>query len=169
MARTTASVVDRMLRALPKEYRTDTVKARDEHINLKTLVPGGSKTRLAEELWPVLERRTVGAIGKKSEKRIPVFRVLDEAIELAYELSPRYRRRTNRGSQQRSYREAKRRGRSRCPRTDAGKRQSGPRDARLGLAGPVTRRSGPASDAVRDPLGRDSWIRRRMDGGRGAP
>lgn len=137
------SWVDRMLRALPKEHRTDAVrgqidlvvrattwnskgesfefahftpiqlakaivampghrqkpdlalvrqrvvKARDEHHNLRSLVPGGSKTRLAEELWPVLERRVVRTIGNHTEKRIPVVRVLDEAIALAYEFPRR--------------------------------------------------------------------------------
>jgi hypothetical protein len=139
------SWVDRMLRALPQEHRTTTVRqqldrvvqattwnskgenfefahftplqlakaivampghrrppdltktrklvlrARDEHINLKSLVPGRSKTRLAEELWPLLERRIVTAIEKEkeTEKRIPIVRVLDEAIALAYEFPRR--------------------------------------------------------------------------------
>lgn len=138
------SWVDRMLRALPKEHRTDTVReqldrvvqartwnrlqgrelrvrplhaaaltraivampghrrqpdlaqvrkrveaARDERRNLKSLIPGGAKTRLAEELWPLLERRIVRGIEKHTEKRIPIVRVLDEAISLAYEFPRR--------------------------------------------------------------------------------
>jgi hypothetical protein len=72
-----------------EEKRKLMVKARDEHINLKTMVPGGSKTRLAEEVWPLLERRIVNAMAKNTEKRIPIVRVLDEAIALAYEFPRR--------------------------------------------------------------------------------
>lgn len=69
--------------------RQRVAKARDEHHNLRSLLPGGSKTRLAEELWPVLERRIVRAIGNETEDRIPVARVLNEAIALAYEFPRR--------------------------------------------------------------------------------
>jgi len=69
--------------------RQQVVKARDEHHNLRSLVPGGSKTRLAEELWPVPERRIVRGIGNHTEKRIPIVRVIDEAIAFAYEFPRR--------------------------------------------------------------------------------
>jgi hypothetical protein len=45
---------------------------------------GRSRTRLAEELWTVLERRIVRAIDNQTKKRIPIARVLDEATLLAY-------------------------------------------------------------------------------------
>jgi hypothetical protein len=131
--------VDRILRAMPREYRTDAVRSqvdllvrittwnskgesfefahftdlqiaraiaglpghrsqpklddlkrrvtqtRERHGNLKSLIPQGAKIVLAEALWPVLERRIVVAIRKGTERRIPIIRVLDEAVNLAYE------------------------------------------------------------------------------------
>jgi hypothetical protein len=58
---------------------------RENHGNLKSLIPRGSKIALAEELWPVLERRIIRAIGTGTEQRLPIVRVLDEAVALAYE------------------------------------------------------------------------------------
>jgi hypothetical protein len=60
-------------------------QTRENHANLKSLVPRGSKIRLAEALWPVLDDRINCAIKKGTERRIPIVRVLDEAVALAYE------------------------------------------------------------------------------------
>ena len=54
--------------------------------NLKSLLPPrGSKVELADALWPTLERKIKLAIGKKTESSIPIVKILDEAVALAYE------------------------------------------------------------------------------------
>jgi hypothetical protein len=54
--------------------------------NLDSLLPrGGSKVDLADRLWPTLETKIRNAIGRATESRIPIVRVLDEAVALAYE------------------------------------------------------------------------------------
>jgi hypothetical protein len=54
--------------------------------NLDSLLNDGSKVSLANELWPVLERRIRRAERNKTEGRIPIVRVLDRAIRIAHEL-----------------------------------------------------------------------------------
>jgi hypothetical protein len=57
--------------------------------NLKELFPRASKVELAEQLWPVLEARVTRVLRTKDPHRVPIVRVLDEAVALAYEL-PRH-------------------------------------------------------------------------------
>jgi hypothetical protein len=54
--------------------------------NLKELLPRrSSKLELADSLWPVLERKITRAIARGTEPRIPIARILDEAVALAFE------------------------------------------------------------------------------------
>ncbi len=53
--------------------------------SLDRLIGRRSKVDLAEELWPVLEQKIRRAIKRKTEDRIPIVRVLDQATELAGE------------------------------------------------------------------------------------
>jgi uncharacterized membrane protein YheB (UPF0754 family) len=53
--------------------------------NLKSAMGGVSKPDLADELWPVLERRLRESQRRATERRIPIVRVLDHAIRLAHE------------------------------------------------------------------------------------
>jgi hypothetical protein len=69
--------------------RRRVAQTRENHANLKRLIPRGSKIRLAEALWPVLDDRIGRAIKKGSERGIPIVRVLDEAVALAYEFPRR--------------------------------------------------------------------------------
>ncbi|MEA2494436.1 MAG: hypothetical protein QOJ29_2347 [Thermoleophilaceae bacterium] len=57
--------------------------------NLEHLLHRGSKRDLAERLWPVLEKRIDREIAAGTERRVPVVRVLDRAIELAHEIPRR--------------------------------------------------------------------------------
>jgi hypothetical protein len=57
--------------------------------NLKTLLKGDSKLALADELWPALERKIDRARRANTVTRVPVVRVLDEALALANELPRR--------------------------------------------------------------------------------
>jgi hypothetical protein len=60
-------------------------QARASRKNLNTLLKGFSKIELAEELWPLLERKLDRALSKQTETRIPVVPILDEATQMAYE------------------------------------------------------------------------------------
>lgn len=51
--------------------------------------PRPRKTKLAEKLWPILERKIEDAISRNDTSSIPVVRVLHQAYQLASEL-PRY-------------------------------------------------------------------------------
>jgi hypothetical protein len=51
--------------------------------NLETLLGGASKVRLADALWPVLEKRIQRAEERGTADRIPVVRALDRATDLA--------------------------------------------------------------------------------------
>jgi hypothetical protein len=42
-----------------------------------------SKIDLADELWPVLERKMRRAERRRTEAKIPIVRVLDRALDLA--------------------------------------------------------------------------------------
>lgn len=53
---------------------------------LDPLLGRASKIDLAEVLWPVLRRKIKRAEGRGTERRIPIVRVLDHAIELAHDL-----------------------------------------------------------------------------------
>jgi hypothetical protein len=54
--------------------------------NLKHVLGRVSKVELAEELWPTLERKIERAKARNTERRIPIVRALDLAIDLAREL-----------------------------------------------------------------------------------
>lgn len=64
-------------------------EARHERRNIDTLMHGVSKVDLADELWPVLERRIERALEAKTERQIPIVRVIDRAVELAHEFPRR--------------------------------------------------------------------------------
>jgi hypothetical protein len=57
--------------------------------NLDPLLGSGSKVELADVLWPVLRRRVERAQGYGTERRIPIVRMLDHAIDMAHELPRR--------------------------------------------------------------------------------
>lgn len=57
--------------------------------SLDPLLARASKIELADALWPVLRARIERAEGRGTERRIPIVRVLDRAIELAHELPRR--------------------------------------------------------------------------------
>ena len=61
-------------------------KLRERHGNLEMLLHGTSKPDLAEALWPVLETKIGRALERGTERRIPIVRVLDRAINLAHEI-----------------------------------------------------------------------------------
>lgn len=80
-------------------------KLRAKRGNLDKLLGPISKVALADELWPVLEAKIERALARKTERRIPIVRVIDQAAELASEFprrnlvialddQPRRRRRT---------------------------------------------------------------------------
>jgi hypothetical protein len=83
----------RAITQLPSRRRRPTMDQMTGHVaatrkrrgNLEDLIPGGSKTDLADLLWPVLERRITQGIARETESRIPIVRILDEAVALAYE------------------------------------------------------------------------------------
>jgi len=52
--------------------------------NLDVLLGGASKVRLAEELWPVLEKKLERSDARGTAHRIPIVKTLDRAIELAH-------------------------------------------------------------------------------------
>jgi hypothetical protein len=51
--------------------------------NLDNLLHGASKPELAEALWPVLERKIATSLGRGTERRIPVVRIVGRAVEIA--------------------------------------------------------------------------------------
>ena len=53
--------------------------------NLKPLLKMSGKPELADELWPLLERKLDRALAKRTETRIPVVPVIDEAMRMAQE------------------------------------------------------------------------------------
>jgi hypothetical protein len=53
--------------------------------NLKSILGHVRKPELADELWPVLEKRIREAQSRGTERRIPIVRVLDQALRLAHE------------------------------------------------------------------------------------
>ncbi len=62
---------------------------RVQRSNIDNVLHGVSKVDLALSLWPVLERKIKRAERRKTETRIPIVAVLDEAIQLAHELPRR--------------------------------------------------------------------------------
>jgi hypothetical protein len=58
---------------------------RRDRRNLKKLVSHLSKVDLADELWPVLERKISRALERKTDRRIPIVRIVDTALSLAHE------------------------------------------------------------------------------------
>jgi uncharacterized membrane protein YheB (UPF0754 family) len=78
--------LDRRERKPERERLVELVaQARAGRKNLKVLLKGFSKIELAEELWPVLERKLDRALSKQTETRIPVVPILDEATQMAHE------------------------------------------------------------------------------------
>ncbi|HET8895297.1 MAG TPA: hypothetical protein VFM96_14490 [Gaiellaceae bacterium] len=78
--------LDRRPRKPPRERLVALISdARAANRNLKSLLHGSGKTDLAEALWPALERRLDAALANKTETRIPVVRVIDEAQAIAQE------------------------------------------------------------------------------------
>jgi len=62
-------------------------RVRERRGNLKSVMPHGmSKIALADELWPVLEAKLDRAKRRGTERRVPIVRVLDRAIQIAQEL-----------------------------------------------------------------------------------
>lgn len=57
--------------------------------SLDPLLHRVSKVDLADELWPTLERRIDRALANGTERKIPIVRVIDRAVQLANELPRR--------------------------------------------------------------------------------
>jgi hypothetical protein len=60
-------------------------RVRADRGNLKAILGDVGKPELADELWPVLEKRLSEAQRRGTERRIPIVRVLDEALRIAHE------------------------------------------------------------------------------------
>ena len=60
-------------------------RVRAKRGNLKTVLGYVSKPDLAEELWPVLEKKLTAAQRLGTQRRIPIVRVLEEALRIAQE------------------------------------------------------------------------------------
>jgi hypothetical protein len=58
-------------------------KARQNRKSIDSLLSGVSKVDLADEIWPVLERRIARALAAGSDRRIPIVRVVHRAVRLA--------------------------------------------------------------------------------------
>ena len=58
---------------------------RERHANLDEVLHRVSKVDLADALWPTLESKIKAAVRRKTDGRIPVVQVLDEALRLAHE------------------------------------------------------------------------------------
>jgi uncharacterized membrane protein YheB (UPF0754 family) len=78
--------LDRRERKPERERLVELVaQARAGRKNLKILLKGFGKIELAEELWPLLERKLDRALGQQTETRIPVVPILDEATQMAHQ------------------------------------------------------------------------------------
>lgn len=64
-------------------------RVRSRRGNIASVMGGASKVALADELWPVLQRKIERAQQRKTETRIPIVRILDRATDLARELPRR--------------------------------------------------------------------------------
>jgi hypothetical protein len=64
-------------------------RVRAQRANLDQVLHRTSKPDLADELWPLLERKIRRAMGTRTEARIPIVRVLDRATHLAREMPRR--------------------------------------------------------------------------------
>lgn len=77
------------IRSIRRDGKTTSVQhvraARARHGNLESLLGGGSKRELAEQLWPTLEAKIARAEKRGTERRIPIVRVLMRAMEIAHE------------------------------------------------------------------------------------
>jgi hypothetical protein len=63
---------------------------RRQHGSLEALLQGRvSKVELADELWPVLERKIERSIAAGTAERIPIVRVIHRAYALAQEFPRR--------------------------------------------------------------------------------
>jgi hypothetical protein len=82
---------------LDRRPRRPTLAARVQHLlavrerrgNIDRLMDGISKPDLADELWPVLAQKIHRAVRNKTERRVPIVRVLDRATDLAREVPRR--------------------------------------------------------------------------------
>lgn len=57
--------------------------------NLKPLLKMSGKPELADELWPLLERKLDRALAKQTETRIPVVPITDEAMRMVAQVRAR--------------------------------------------------------------------------------
>ena len=83
LARASARLDRRSRQPSPADRLQILGRLRTNHGNLKELLGSTSKVDLAEELWPVLEKKISRAQAKKTERRIPVVRAVDLATDLA--------------------------------------------------------------------------------------
>lgn len=73
----------------PARRLTVIAKLRSSHGNLDELLGPISKVALADELWPTLEAKIERALARRTERRIPIVRIVDQAAALAHELPRR--------------------------------------------------------------------------------
>ncbi len=93
---TDRQIADAILR-LPRRGRSQTRQAATSSVakiraaagNLESMFPHSSKGRLARELLPLMERKLERALTNGTAERIPLVKVLDRALELAYEFPRR--------------------------------------------------------------------------------
>ncbi len=82
--------LDRRARKPPLAQRVQAIaNVRRDNGNLKKTVLRGvaGKRLLADHLWPMLERKLDRGIERDAATRIPIVRVIDEALNLAHEFS----------------------------------------------------------------------------------
>ena len=84
-----ARLDDRPRQPSLSERTSQVGRLRTSRGNINNLIGWTSKLDLADELWPVLERKIRRAEQSKTEGRIPIVRVLDRATDLARELPRR--------------------------------------------------------------------------------
>lgn len=83
---TAALAVDNRQRPMTQEKAMAGIgRLRERGGNLNSILGGGGKPALADELWPVLERKIERAEERGTKLRIPVVRRVQEALDLAHE------------------------------------------------------------------------------------
>lgn len=81
-----AARLDRRQRQPSEQRRLELIaETRKNRGNLKHVLGSISKVGLAEELWPVLEAKIERALERRTERRIPIVRVVAQAAALATE------------------------------------------------------------------------------------
>jgi hypothetical protein len=89
IATASARLDERRRQPSPAERLHLVAAARASSGNLDSLLGPISKVALADELWPVLEQKIETALARRTERRIPIVRILDTAAALANELPRR--------------------------------------------------------------------------------